>query len=498
MASHRPTVAVVGGGASGVLVAAHLLSLPELAPLRLVLFERTGRLGAGAAFSTEYDSHLLNVTAGSMSAFPDDPEQFVRWLNSKGRPGAADDFVPRKLYRAYLRDVLWSRANSNMSRHSLEVRQDAVVDIAPTAGGAHVVPAHSELLRADAVILAPGVISPRFPPGLVARGAEGRCVTDPWNAKALTIIDPNASVTIMGTGLSAIDVLLALQENGHRGPVHAISRHGLLPKVHARRPEPAPDVGESSERVGDARARGLLHQVRAAVAKAEAQGGHWQDVVDLLRPRAPELWMGLSPVEQSRFKRHLERVWNTHRHRMAPQVGDEVERLLEAGLFHVHSGQVVAAEKSGSSLSLAVRSPSADHLYHWATDWLVNCTGPDANLFRDDQVLMNRLRSRRLAGPGPLAMGVGTDLTGHVLDACGEPLDWLWALGSLRQGQLFESTAVPEIRGQAQDIAEQVLRHIRADQRETVTLGERTLGERTLGERTLEARLLEARMASNY
>ena len=444
-----------------MLVAAHLLSLPELAPLRLVVFERTGKLGAGAAFSTEYDSHLLNVTAGSMSAFADDPEQFVRWLNSKGHPGAADEFVPRKLYRAYLRDVLWSRANSNMSGHVLEVRQDAVVDIAATASGAHVLPAHSEMVRAEAVVLAPGIVSPRFPSGLIANGAEGRCVTDPWNATALTSIDRNASVTIMGTGLSAIDVLLALQENGHRGPVHAISRHGLLPRVHARRPEPAPDVAESCERVSDARARGLLRQVRAAVAEVEARGGHWEDVVDLLRPRAPELWMGLPLVEQARFKRHLERVWSTHRHRMAPQVGDEVERLLEAGLFHVHSGQIVAVEKSGSSLSLAVRSRSVDHLYHWATDWLVNCTGPETNLFRDDQVLMNRLRSRRLAGPGPLAIGVGTDAIGHVVDGSGQPLDWLWAIGSLRQGQLLESTAVPEIRGQAQDIADQVLRHIR-------------------------------------
>jgi uncharacterized NAD(P)/FAD-binding protein YdhS len=444
-----------------VLVAAHLLSRLEFAPLRLVLFERTGKLGAGAAFSTEYDSHLLNVTAGSMSAFADDPEQFVRWLNSKGRPGAADDFVPRKLYRAYLRDVLWSRANSNMSGHVLEVRQDAVVDISATASGADVQAANSEMVRAEAVVLAPGIVPPRFPSGLIASGTEARCVPDPWNATALTHIEPNASVTIMGTGLSAIDVLLALQENGHRGPVHAISRHGLLPKVHARRPEPASDVAESCERVGDARARGLLHQVRAAVAQVEAQGGHWQGVVDLLRPRAAELWMGLPLAEQARFKRHLERVWSTHRHRMAPQVGDEVERLLEAGLFHVHSGQIVAVEKSGSSLSLAVKSRSADHLYHWATDWLVNCTGPDTNLFRDDQVLMNRLRSRRLAGPGPLAMGVGTDVNGHVLDASGEPLDWLWAVGSLRQGQLFESTAVPEIRGQAQTVAGQVLRHIR-------------------------------------
>ena len=75
---------------------------------------------------------------------------------------------------------------------------------------------------------------------------------------------------------------------------------------------------------------------------------------------------------------------------------------------------------------------------------------------------MNRLRSRGWDRPGPLGIGVDTDLAGKVIGTSGRPADWLWAIGSLRQGQLFESTAVPEIRLQAQDVAAQLRGRLRS------------------------------------
>jgi uncharacterized NAD(P)/FAD-binding protein YdhS len=451
-----PTVVVIGAGASGVLAGLHILAVPGPRPARLVLFERTGKVAGGAAFSTGYQTHLLNVPAGSMSAFPNDPGHFARWLDRHGRVGAGDEFVPRQLYRLYLRDTLWSYAHSNSAATVVEVREDDVVDVEPGPSGGWVVPARGEPLWADAVVLASGIVPRRFPRGLVPEAARHHCVPNPWSENALAGIDPSATVTIVGTGLSAIDVLLALQENGHGGAVHALSRHGLLPLVHRSRPSRASGTADKCRKVGDRRAGALLHQVREIVAETEAQGGDWRDVVDLLRPRAQELWMGLSPDEQSRFKRHLERFWNIHRHRMPPQVGEQVERLREAGLFHVHPGRLVAVEERRSSLSIAVKTGRPGRVHHWATDWLVNCMGPDPDAFRDDQVLLCRLRARRLARPGPLGTGVDTGLNGDVLGASGHPVGWLWALGSLRQGQLLESTAVPEIRLQAQQLAAEI------------------------------------------
>ncbi len=456
---HRPTVAVIGAGASGALTALHILSTSGLAP-RLVLFERSGNVGAGVAFSTPYKSHVLNVPASGMSAFIEDPEHFARWLDRQGHLGGPCDFVPRQLYRCYLRDTL-RQVSSNAGGDVLEVRDDDVVDVELTATGARVRPAKSEPVGADAVVLAMGIIPPRFPHGLIGPGAEDRCLANPWDATGLARIEPSATVTLIGTGLSAVDVLLALQENGHRGPIHAVSRHGLLPHVHVPRASHTSGIAQHCQELKGSRARALLKQVRTVVAEAEAQAGDWRDVVDLLRPRAQELWMGLSAAEQLRFKRHLERFWSVHRHRMAPEVGAEVERLTDIGRFHVHSGQLLAVEAAPSLLRLAVKTPLSGDIHHWSTDWLVNCSGPDPNVFRDDQVLMNRLRSRGLARPGVFGMGVDTDLAGKVHGASGQAAERYWAIGSLRQGQLFESTAVPEIRMQARDVAAQVQRRFR-------------------------------------
>jgi uncharacterized NAD(P)/FAD-binding protein YdhS len=457
----RPTVAIVGGGASGALVALHVLASPGLAHARVVLFERTGKVGAGVAFSTPFQSHLLNVPASVMSVFGEDPEHFARWLDRQGYLGGRDDFVPRLLYRRYLSDALRAQTRSNAAGHIFEEREDEVIDVEPTSTGARVHAVRSEPVDADAVVLAVGIVPPRFPDGLIGTGAEDRCVTNPWSPAALARMERSATVTLIGSGLTALDVLLGLHENGHRGPVHAVSRHGLLPHAHAARTHPTTEIAERCHELSGWRARDLLRQVRAVVREAEAQGTNWRDVVDLLRPRAQELWMGLHPAEQLRFKRHLERYWSVHRHRMAPEVAAQVERLVDNGLFHVHSGQVVAVEETGPSLRLAVKTFPSGHVRHWSTDWVVNCSGPDPNIFRADQVVMNRLHARRLARPGRFGLGVDTDLGGRVIGTSGQASDWLWAVGSLRQGQLLESTAVPEIRVQALNVAAQIQKKVR-------------------------------------
>jgi uncharacterized NAD(P)/FAD-binding protein YdhS len=73
----RPTVAIIGGGVSGALVAVHLLKAAQT-PLDILLIDHTARWGQGLAYSTPYDCHLLNVPVGKISAFPDEPEHFLQ------------------------------------------------------------------------------------------------------------------------------------------------------------------------------------------------------------------------------------------------------------------------------------------------------------------------------------------------------------------------------------------------------------------------------------
>ena len=55
--------------------------------------------------------------------------------------------------------------------------------------------------------------------------------------------------------------------------------------------------------------------------------------------------------------------------------------------------------------------------------------------------------------PHPLALGLDTAADGAVRDARGRASETLFALGPLRRGELWESTAVPEIRAQAHALA---------------------------------------------
>lgn len=451
-----PTIAVVGGGASGVVTAVNLLARGGQSSPNVVIFERSGRVGAGAAFSTDCQDHLLNVPAGGMSAFADGPGDFARWLNGQA-PGlfSPASFVPRRLYRRYLRDAL--SAYSARSPGKVDIVDAEVVDLEPTRSGARVVCTWGHPLNADAVVLALGLLPPRYPAQLIAAEARERVIANPWEPEALARIPRSATVLLLGTGLTAVDVAFALHGQGHAGRVHAISRHGLLPQVHAPAGPRSGLGAKLAESVESIAARELVRLTRGAVAEAAELGVDWRDVVDALRWRAQEIWPGLDDEQKARFMRHAARFWNIHRHRLAPEVGHELDRLRELGMFTAHGGRVVSVLFKGGQSDLEVHLSKAGRHLRWRADWVVNCTGPDPDVFAGGHPLLDRLRARGLVRPGPLGMGLATGPSGRAVDRAGNPVDWLWAIGALRQGELFESTAIPEIRAQARQLAVHVL-----------------------------------------
>ena len=105
----RPSIAIVGAGFSGTLLALHLLRrCPPT--VRVALIERNSAFGRGQAYSSGNPNHLLNVPAGRMSAFSDRPGDFLEWLQQQAGPDAslpsAKCFVPRRRFGAYVRNLL--------------------------------------------------------------------------------------------------------------------------------------------------------------------------------------------------------------------------------------------------------------------------------------------------------------------------------------------------------------------------------------------------------
>jgi uncharacterized NAD(P)/FAD-binding protein YdhS len=217
-------IAIIGGGASGVIAAANVARELQGAA-EITLIERRSELGRGLAYSTPEPDHLLNVRAGNMSAFADDPDHFFRWLRERGPALGVENatrttFAPRMVYGAYVRDLLEAPATRGVRRMA-----DTCVTIEEVAGRARVSLRLHGHLEADLVVLATGHDVRPAPVGEVE-------ALDAWDNAGLAAIDPPAAVLIVGTGLTMVDIVLALCRRGHRGPITAISRRGLAPAAH--------------------------------------------------------------------------------------------------------------------------------------------------------------------------------------------------------------------------------------------------------------------------
>ena len=102
----RRTVAIIGSGFSGTVVAIHLLRAAPPGLDRLYLVERVEGHVGGVAYRTQSASHTLNVPAGRMSAFEDDPDDFLRFVRRREPALTGGSFVPRRQYGEYLAETL--------------------------------------------------------------------------------------------------------------------------------------------------------------------------------------------------------------------------------------------------------------------------------------------------------------------------------------------------------------------------------------------------------
>lgn len=448
LAGRGPVIAVIGGGASGTLAA--ICILREVAarqlPLRVALIDRHGRHGLGQAYSTTHPAHLLNSPASTMSALTVDPGHLARWAEQAGVE--YDGFLPRSAYGRYLSDLLAQAERAALPATRVSHITSEVVGIGHSSRGCalrlHL--AADGRIDADLAVLATGNLPPA-PPCPVPDGY--RYIADPWEPGALAPAMDGSPVVLVGTGLTMLDVAIALTDASPRTTVHAVSRHALLPRAHRWPPPPAGASGKPPIRMypGPVRLARLIRDVRASAQQA----GDWQQVVDDLRPHIPHLWEQLPEADKRLFLRHAARHWEVHRHRLPPATARQASLLIATGRLSVLRGRVASA--STSSSGIRVRIDDGGTSTDLAAGWLVNCTGPAADITATADPLLRHLLDTGLARPDPLRLGLDTDSHGSLRDAAGRPSSNIFTLGPLLRGRWYETTAIPEIRDQAAVLA---------------------------------------------
>ncbi|MBE7157205.1 MAG: FAD/NAD(P)-binding protein [Rhodospirillales bacterium] len=430
-------VAIIGGGVSGALTAFHLRW--NSAATRVVVIDPRPELGLGLAYSTPSLRHLLNVPAGKISALPADPGHFLAWLRENYDPEAsAMTFAPRAVFGCYVRALL-------SQTMGIEHLQTEVLDLQSTGNAATLTLRDGSTLHADGVVLATGNFDPAALPGIDTAAVEsGAYCHNAWSEATYANLPADAPVTLIGTGLTGVDVVLRLREMGHTGTITAVSRHGVFPNRHAGY---TPAERSAIPAGTPATCVSYLRVLRAAIANDM----EWRAAIDSLRSTTNDLWLALPLQEQKRFRRHLQRRWDVVRHRMAPPIADIIEGELAAGSLKIVEGHLVgvSAEPAGATISLR----TADGQSALRARRVINCTGPSMNYRRVGSPLIASLFAQGLAVPGPLGGGLSSTRFGALIDARGAASSVLFNLGPGRLGTLLESIAIPEIREQAVEIA---------------------------------------------
>jgi uncharacterized NAD(P)/FAD-binding protein YdhS len=434
-------IAIIGGGFSGTLLAVHLLRQQRTIHIDLIDTRGAGR---GLAYSTLWDDHLLNVPAVRMSAFGSEPMNFLDWLHANGKPNAATDyFAPRKLYGTYLQDLLQTTIAGAPPGSRFRQHYSEAVGLSHNGLSARVALKNGERLDAEKVILATGNPAPR-PLGTHLAGYFG----SPWQRGAFAGLDPDGDILLIGAGLTAVDAFLALESQRHCGKVHLVSRRGKIPHAHTfYRPLTEPFFA-----AGALSARQLLCAIRLRVREAAQQGVDWRAVIDSLRPVTNEIWGSLGLAEQRRVLRHLKTWWDIHRHRMAPEIGARVIAGRERGQLQVYAGRVSQLLEAPEGLQAAITLRSQEQMT-LNVQRVINCTGSEEDYRRVPNPLIQSLLGTERIVANFIGKGLRTDAYGALIDADGVTADWLLTLGPPRLGGLLETTAVPELRKQAEALA---------------------------------------------
>lgn len=454
------TVAIIGGGASGALVAMQIARQSRI-PCQVILYEPKAA-GNGLAYGTTCISHLMNVPAARLSADPDSPNDFLHWLEDPQncpeleQPVPPGSFVPRTIYGRYLNWSMHAAFANSRCQARLIVRTAKAVDFLLSPVGGTVVSADADTDDVRHVVLALGNLPPRDPlPGSHPFFRSDLYLSNIWSPNTLDSVAATENVIIVGTGLTAIDAVLALEDRGHTGHITLTSRGGRLPQPHA----PAtPYFDFLKDRKIPASAISYWREILCEIRNAQKIGSDWRSVIDAIRPHTQRLWLNLPFIEKKRFLRHIRPLWESHRHRCPPTSWQRICALQNKEQLTLLPGRIRSIDEDNSGRACVTILPKGRQPETTLrVDHVLNCIGPESNFRQhfNDRLIVN-LIARGTIHPDPLYLGINATPDGLAINFEEQVNPRISIIGPPLRGILWETTAMPEVRVQAKSIAARI------------------------------------------
>jgi uncharacterized NAD(P)/FAD-binding protein YdhS len=460
---NKPVIAIIGGGFCGSSILIQIIRQSRI-PLELILINKDNPLSKGIAYSSYNPKHILNVPASKMSAFPDEPDNFINWVKSKPEYSEYDNeelndrFMPRVIYGKYLKELFENTLKELPANITLKIIEDEVTDVIPSETGSDIILKNGDPLKADKVILALGNFGPDHP-RIKNTGfySSKKYFSNPWKKDTVEDLNDKDKILIIGTGLTMVDNVLSLLEKGFQGKIFALSTNGYFPLSHKKR-KPYTDILD--ELHPPYSISGLYKIFRKHIKYVLTHGITGEAVVDAVRPKTQEIWLSLSIDDKIRFMSHIRHLWGVARHRLPKEIFEQMQKLISDNKLQIIGGRIQDIEENNENITVSYKERKTQLIKELEVQRVINCTGPKTDLQKIDDMLVVNLLKRGLIMPDEMKLGINALPDGTIIQKDHSVSTKLFTIGSLLKGILWESTAVPELRTQTQSLANLLLRQL--------------------------------------
>lgn len=456
-------ISIIGGGFSGSMLTTQLIKKTK-SPLEIFIFDKKENFAKGVAFNPYSDHHLLNVRTKGMSAFPDQPNHFLDWVctelnyDETLRNLVSESFMPRKLYGNYLQQI-WQEVLEDAKTKGILVNQihEYVTDLVPSDAEISIKTQSGKNYTTNFVVLATGNELPRNPriPNM-AFYQNATYFQNPWSVDSVTQTKSDLPVLIIGNGLTMVDTVFGLLENGYKGKIISISPNGF--NILSHKSSHYTYTALTNEIESKTTLYEIFKNVHQHIKKVRQLGVTAEPVIDSLRPHTQKIWQSLSIGEKKIFMARLRHLWGVARHRLPIESYDKIQKLRLDGNLQIISGKLHDIHQNQKFIEVAYFDKKLNQENRINVSRVINCTGPESDIqFMNDNVLKNCLE-KNILFQDECRLGIKTNVeTFQILKPDNSFHANLFTIGSWLKGELWESTAVPELRVQADLLANRLI-----------------------------------------
>lgn len=453
-------IGIIGAGFSGTMTAVHLIE-KATASFEIILINERESLNRGIAYNPYSNTHLLNVNAQKMSAYATQPDHFLNWalqqdaIEEKERTLVANSFLPRKFYGDYLCDI-WEKAKVTAASKNitLSVIDSFVIDLEVLENSVALWLDNAMELQLDKCVIATGNQIPRNPKiADMDFYNSTKYFQNPWKSESVKNTAENLPVLIIGNGLTMVDTVFGLLEEGFKGTIYSISPNGFNILPHRAQ---GLKYSKLVEELTDGLSLfDLLKLVNKHIKIVRKNGVSAESVIDSLRPHTQAIWQSLTAKEKQLFMARLRHLWGVARHRIPLHSHDKIQQLRIDGKLHITSGKILNFEEKENAIAVEYFDKKEGIAKTLEVSRIINCTGPETDLMKVEKNFLKNCLLKGILKQDELKLGIHTDTeTFQIINPQGKPHPNLFTIGSNLKGELWESTAVNELRGQAEKLAE--------------------------------------------